>query len=104
MHDDNSYFGGEFYEWVVCLISDNCSTNQKISRDSGKPLVECLNHKLNLEVNKMINRMTKLNNQISTVHATMSFANAFVKSAAILRNLTDLHAVIDYAKRWSGKN
>ena len=69
--DNFRIFDCDFDQWVVCMISDNCSLNQKISRDSSKPLVGCLNHKLNLQVNKMVRSMPHLSQQIDSIQNTM---------------------------------
>jgi hypothetical protein len=37
-------------DMVVCLVGDNCSTNQAIGHRWGIPLIGCYNHKLNLAV------------------------------------------------------
>ena len=103
MKDNMVFFGCTFEEWVVFLIKDNCSTNRKISVDTSKPLVGCLSHKLNLQVNKMIRCMPDLNRQIETVHKSMSAAKA-LKHSAMLRNLTDLSPVLPNATMWSGKS
>ena len=43
---------------VVCLLEDNCNVNRRIARKMEKPLVGCCFHKINLEVQSMINRDT----------------------------------------------
>lgn len=103
MEDNLSYFGCKFEEWVVCLISDNCSTNRKISSDTSKPLVGCMSHKLNLQVNSMFKSSAELQKQFATVHETMCAAKA-LKNASILRNLTDLRPVTPNETRWTGKS
>lgn len=104
MRDNVSYFGCDFDDWAVCVISDNCSTNRKIATDSSKPLVGCLNNKLNLQVNKMVADTSQLGKQIEYVHKTISAAISSVKNAAVLRILTELRAIIHNAARWSGKS
>lgn len=84
-------------------ISDNCSLNRKISKDCKKPLVGCLNHKLNLQVNKMVKGTPELEQQISSVHETMSAARGSIKNASILRKPTSLQPVTPNVTRWSGK-
>lgn len=97
------FFGCSFDDWVVCLISDNCSTNHKISRDLSKHLVGCLSHKLNLQVNKIVSETPQLGEQLSSVHETMLSASNSIKNSAVLRNLTDLHTIKPNDTRWSGK-
>lgn len=43
-------------ENVVCLIGDNCATNQKLARDCGIPLVGCAAHRFNLEVQAWLDK------------------------------------------------
>ena len=104
MRDNLSFFKCDFDEWIICLISHNCSTNRKIAKDCGKPLVGCLNHKLNLQVNQMIRNMPELKKQIDSVHNTMAAARNGLKNAAVLRNLTELHPIVPNDTRWSGKS
>lgn len=101
--DNFKYFDCSFADWCVCMISDNCSTNRKISTDCEKPLVGCLNHKLNLQVNKMVKDSVDLNLQIESVFNTMSAARGSSKNRTLLRNMTSLRAITPNATRWTGK-
>ena len=92
-----------FDEWCVALIGDSASTNLRVSKLTGKPHIGCLSHKLHLEVRSMINRHIELKNVIESVHRTMKEVKSKSKSAAVLRNLTELHPVLDNETRWSGK-
>ncbi len=47
------FYGLDFETWTLCLIADNKTTNHRISKLIGKPIVGCNSHKLNLEVNHM---------------------------------------------------
>ena len=54
-----TYYNQSFDTWCLCLIGDNSATNLKVADLCNKPYVGCNSHKLNLEVNKMIeNRST----------------------------------------------
>ena len=55
-----SYFAQDFDDWTACLVGDNCSTDKKISMLCKKPLVGCMIHKLNWDVNKMMNESTDM--------------------------------------------
>lgn len=101
--DNFQFFGQRFDEWCVCVITDNCSTNRKIATDCGKPMIGCYSHKLNLEVNLMIKNMRDLDKTITCIHETMRAAKAKLKNTTMLRNLTDLSALLPNATRWSGK-
>ncbi len=96
------FYNLNLFEWVVCLICDNASINRHLARISSKPSVRFCSHKLNLEVNSMFSKDVTLKDTLSSVSATMKSAR-HLKNAAILRNLTDLKAVLANETRWSGK-
>jgi hypothetical protein len=89
--------------WVVCSIADNCSNNKKIAQIMGEPHVGCMNHKLGLEVNRMVEKHSDLTNVIANTHETMRAAKQKLKNTALLRNMTDLKPVMHNKTRWSGK-
>ena len=93
----------DFSTWCVELIGDNVSTNIKVSKMTGKPHIGCMSHKLHLEVRNMIEQHSELRNVIESIHRSMKEVKTKSKSAAILRNLTELRPVLDKATRWSGK-
>ena len=99
-NDIFQFFGQSFDQWCVCLIGDNCSTHVKVSELCGRPLVGCASHKLNLEVNGMINRCPQLNETLKNIHNVMMSARK-LKNSAILRNLTDLAPVVHNQTRGS---
>lgn len=68
IRDNYRYFGCEFDKWVVCLIGENRNVNRKFSKYSHKRLVGCLNHNLNIEVNKMVKETTDPEQNIASVH------------------------------------
>lgn len=47
---------GKSMENVVCLVGDNCATNQALADLCGKPLVGCASHRFNLEVQAYLSR------------------------------------------------
>lgn len=65
------------------------------------PHVSCNSHKLNLEVNKMVDSAQGLNNTIESVHNTMKACKLKLNNAAILRNLTVLKPQFHNNTRWS---
>lgn len=91
-----------FDEWALCLICDNAQVNRKLIRMSRKPGVGCISHKLNLEVNRMLNKDTCLTSVVESVHATIESARK-LKNAALSRNITDYKALLSNETRWSGK-
>lgn len=101
--DNFKFFGLTFEDWCVCLISDNCSTNQKIATDCKKPMVGCYNHKLNLEVNEMISSAPDLTRVVQKVHRTIKAAKSRLRNSSMLRNMTHLRPLLPNATRWSGK-
>ncbi len=68
------FYGLDFETWTLCLISDNTSTNHGISKLTGKTMVGCNAHKLNLELNHMCDRNQVFGNTLSSVHDTMRSA------------------------------
>ena len=90
-------------DWCVAFISENTKTNFRISRLADKPHIVCNNHKLNLEVNNMIEHHVELSKTIETVHQTMRAARTRLRNAAVLKNLTDLRPVMHNDTRWRGK-
>lgn len=101
--DNFQFFGQDFNDWCVCLISDNCKTNMKIASDCGKPMIGCYSHKLNLEVNRMINSTSDLDETLESIHDTMSAAKSRLKNKTMLRNLVARAPVLPNETRWSGK-
>eukprot|EP00171_Calliarthron_tuberculosum_P023317 IDg23317t1 len=95
------FYGQKFNQWCVALISDNTSTNKRVSALSGIPMVGCCSHKLNLEVKEMIRHHADLSRTIDAVHDTMKAAKSKLKNAAVLRNLTDLRPIMNNVTRWS---
>lgn len=98
-----SIFDCELDAWCLALISDNISTNKKFATITKKPLIGCANHKLSLEVRHMIDRHAYLRETVNSVHQTMKDIKFKSKSAAVLRNLTELRPIMDNATMWSGK-
>ena len=87
---------------IVALVGDNCSTNCKISNDTGIPLIGCASHRFNLAVNHWIDTNAPYGDALSTVHELMTKLQT-LKNAARLCDLTDLCAVKPNETRWSGK-
>lgn len=46
--------------WVVAFIDDRSNTNKKVANDSNKPRTGCISHKINLEVNLMLDCDTEI--------------------------------------------
>ena len=101
--DNFEFFGQDFDKWCLCPISDNCNTNKSIASKSGRPMVGCYSHKLNLEVNRMIKSTNELQDTINSVQETMAAAKSKLKNKAMLRNLVELSPVVPNETRWSGK-
>ena len=98
-----NFFHQNIHEWAVCQISDNCSLNLCIANIMEIPHVGCLNHKLHLDINDMIDRDYRLLQTIKSIQTTMSDCKSKLKSRALLRNLTDLAPITHNTTRWSGK-
>ena len=78
---------------------DNASTNLRIAKLARIPHVGYNSHKLNLEVNAMVDTHPDLRNTIESVCNTMTSARSKLKNSAILRNITDLRPKLDNAPR-----
>lgn len=71
--------------------------------DCGKPFVEYLSHKLNLEGNKMISDNRYLDSVIMSIHDIIQAAKAGIKNDSLLRNLTSLKPLVRNLARWTDK-
>jgi len=72
---------------IICVIGDNCSANQSISRRWEIPLVGCASHRFNLAVKRWISEQPGLEDALEAVNTLMSKASC-LKAAAELRSLT----------------
>ena len=57
--------------WAFDVKADNTNTNEKIARMLILPLIGCNSHKLNLQVNHMLEKDAILEDAISSAHRTM---------------------------------
>jgi len=96
-------YGINFHEWMLCFIADNAPVNKRIAKLIEVPHVGCLSHKLNLEVNLMVENDKSLSNSISSIATTMKNCKTRIKCRAMLRNLTHLSPLLYNKTRWSGK-
>ena len=96
-------FHQDVHRWAVCLISDNCSVNLKISRLMELPHVGCLNHKLQLDIQDMIDSDSRLSHTINSIHQTMQKCKSSLKNRATLRKITDLSPIVHNQTRWTSK-
>jgi len=87
---------------VLCFIGDNCATNQCIARLTGKPLVGCASHKLNLAIECWTLEQSELEDAIKKLRELMTQLRT-VKNSAKLRELTQLGAILPNVTRWNGK-
>ena len=82
---------------------DNAKINLKAAKSLDNSQIGCCSHKLNLEVKQMLEHHLELKETTLSVQNTMREVNSKRKSAAVLRNFTDLHPILDNATRWSRK-
>ena len=68
------FYAQSFDSWCVCLVSDNTSTNMRVARLCGKPIIVCMSHLLNLEVNSMFSSSPGMERTVDAVHNTMKAA------------------------------
>lgn len=85
---------------IVCLVGDNCSVNQSMSKILKVPLIGCGSHKFNLAIRKWISNQPGLEDIIQKVALVMKKAST-LKVSAQLRKLTSLHTVKANDTRWS---
>ncbi len=83
------FFGVEFDDWCLSLIDGSTSANHRVARESGRHSIGCSSHKLNIEVNLMIENHHELCNAIESAHETMRAAKQ-LKNATLLRKITEL--------------
>eukprot|EP00171_Calliarthron_tuberculosum_P004682 IDg4682t1 len=86
----------------VCVLLEIIRTRTFVSLPFWQPFVGCNSHKLNLEVNLMVDSQSDMRYVIESVHGTMA-SDKQLKDAAILRNLTDYKPFMHNKTRWSGK-
>ncbi len=84
-------------------MAENCSVNKRIAILLNKPHVGCLSHKLNIEIDEMIDFDVLLSSTLNQVHETMTQCRMKLKKSAILQNLTDLSPIVPNQTRWSSK-
>ncbi len=74
--EEFSFYEQQCKNWCLCLISDDTNTNMKVARLSGKPIVGCSSHKLNVDMNAMTEGHGDLSRTVDRVHNTMKAANS----------------------------
>ena len=99
-----NFYNIDILKWTVCAIGDNCSTNHSIAKLMKLPFVGCNSHKLNLQVEKMVQSDVSLKKVITDVHNTMSACRNGLRTSAMLRKLETLRPVVENSTRWSGKH
>ena len=52
-------YGTKTFDNIVCLVGDNCSVNQCMTRILDVPLIGCASHKFNLAVRQWISQQTE---------------------------------------------
>jgi hypothetical protein len=95
--------GADCHKWSVCNVGNDCSTNRRAADIADTPHVGCKNHKLNLEVNKMMREVPDTEEAVDKIHDIMKACKRRLKNAAALRNLTHLAPIMHNKTRWSGK-
>ena len=84
-------------EDCICLIGDNCPTNQDIANKMKIPLIGCASHRFNLAVEQSLHEheeiLAKLDHLMSKLKT--------LKGAARLRQKTQLRAVKRNVTRWN---
>jgi hypothetical protein len=90
-------------KWIKCILANNTSTNQKITKMIGVPHIGCHNHLLNLEVIQMFKEDVSLKQTSSATHQVMLEAKQSLKNHSIVWSLTYLSPIVSNETCWSGK-
>jgi hypothetical protein len=89
--------------YVVCFIGDNCNLNKKLAKLAKKPLVGCAAHRLNLEVERWLEKNKTVRDALEKVNGVFAKARKSMVRRAV-RNAGSLLQPILYNKtRWSSK-
>ena len=84
----------------LCLIGDNAITNLRVAKPSALPHVGCSSDKLNLELNAIFDSHFDLKSTMDLVGETIVSARPNLKTAVVIRNITDLRPKVDKPTRW----
>lgn len=60
LEDVFNCYGCDIHKWVVCYIGENYNVNKWIARYIEVLHVDCLSHRINLEVNYIVSSHTAL--------------------------------------------
>ena len=90
-------------KWIKCSIADNCNVNLVVAELLNVPHVSCANHKLNLEVSRMVRDDFRLPTVLDTVRKTKVSCNNGIRRSDTLRNINNFRISVDKNTLWSGK-
>ena len=90
-------------EWAICQIADNCNVNKKVAKLLGIVHVGCNNHKLNSEVQYMMENNKELLRAVNEIHKTKLEFKMKLRNRSALRNLTSLNPILYNKTSWNGK-
>ena len=82
-------------EWAVCQIADYCNVNKKVAKLFGIAHFGCTKHKLNSEVQYMMENNQELSHVINEVHKTMLEFKKKLRNRSALRNLTSINPILN---------
>jgi hypothetical protein len=74
-----SLYGKTIKQNVLFFCGDNCSTNQKIAKDTGKPLIGCYSHRWNLAMQSLYAQDSELFTKVNQTMIKCSYIKAFNK-------------------------
>ena len=81
--------------WVLFIMADNCNVSLSIAKGMKVPRIGCVNHKLNLQVNRMVKYDSPFRLLLESVRETVRTCQAGLKTSAMLRDLNVLKPPID---------
>lgn len=88
---------GKGWDNVVCLMADNCSTNQAFANRVQKRMVGCHSHRFNIALQDLLKPYTGVVDKINNLMQKLKFSIP----AAKLRKYTPLVAKTKNSTRWS---
>ena len=96
-------FNRNIHDWAVCLTGDNSALNQSIANLMEELLIGFCNHKLNLQVQRMVKQDSLMRNVFQDMQNIMKACRNGLKYTATLRKLEGLSPVVSNPIRWSAK-
>lgn len=95
-----NYFHVYVHDWVVCQIAESCPLSKCMAEHMEKPHIGCYNHKLALQVNRIV-YAPAYQRTVDSIRTAMRKCKSNIKTKAMLKRLNDLSPVLPCATRSS---